>query len=270
MCQAKNKGLYIGHSGINDSSEGGFTLVELMVTLVISSIIVMALYSAYILQQRSYYTQDQVVEMQQNLRAGITSMITELRLAGYDPEGNSKATIVAAYHDAFVFTADLNEDGCILCATGTVDSSLCDSSCPGTSSENEWMGFDRYTASDGVMSLGRSVASSAMLTTTDKGTPGAPHYENLNHRPIADNIENIEFFYLFEDGTSSTTTPATTKYQDIRAVRVSLLARSAIPDRKYTNTDTYTTASGVVWDPVDDNYRRRLLITQVDLRNMGL
>ncbi|MBV5326183.1 MAG: prepilin-type N-terminal cleavage/methylation domain-containing protein, partial [Chlorobium sp.] len=46
----------------------GFTLVELMITMLLAGIITAAVYSAYRTQQRSYVTQEQVAELQQNIR----------------------------------------------------------------------------------------------------------------------------------------------------------------------------------------------------------
>ena len=68
------------------SDQHGFTLVELMVALAITGIISAAMYAAYTSQQRVYQSQDQIVGMQQNLRAGLDMMTRELRMAGYDPE----------------------------------------------------------------------------------------------------------------------------------------------------------------------------------------
>ena len=67
----------------------GFTLVELMITLAMSGIIVAAVYSAYVIQQKTYFTQDKVVEMQQNIRAGLEMMASEIRMATFDPGGGA-------------------------------------------------------------------------------------------------------------------------------------------------------------------------------------
>lgn len=61
----------------------GFTLIELMIVLFILSIVMMAIYSLYLTHQRSAYTQDEVVEVQQNLRIGMESMTRDIRMAGF-------------------------------------------------------------------------------------------------------------------------------------------------------------------------------------------
>ncbi len=61
----------------------GFTLIELMVVLVILSLVMMAVYSLYFTHQRTAYTQDEVVEVQQNLRIGMEAMTRDIRMAGF-------------------------------------------------------------------------------------------------------------------------------------------------------------------------------------------
>lgn len=61
----------------------GVTLIELLIALVISSILVAALYRTFIDQQKTYTVQDQVADMQQSVRVGIDQMTREIRMAGY-------------------------------------------------------------------------------------------------------------------------------------------------------------------------------------------
>lgn len=61
----------------------GITLIELMVALVISGLLIAGLYRTFISQQKTYTVQEQVVDMQQNVRAAINRMMTELRMSGF-------------------------------------------------------------------------------------------------------------------------------------------------------------------------------------------
>ncbi len=228
----------------------GFTLVELMITMVISGIIAGALYSTYLVQQHSYTNQEAVAEMQQNIRAAMMVMSRDIRMAGYDPKNSAGAGFTFAKHDACAIKEDLNGDG------------DCNDS-------RENIGYDLYKLS-GISKLGRST-SNTTLTATE--TPsGSNHWEILSHQPLAENIEKLEFQYLDETG-SVTIVPG-----NIRAVRVSMLARASRPDPKFTNTKVYTPASGTAWDlngaaagkAANDHFRRRLLITTIQCRNMGL
>jgi prepilin-type N-terminal cleavage/methylation domain-containing protein len=66
----------------------GFTLIEILVALVITSILTMAIYSFFIGQHHAYTVQDQVIEMEQNARAAMDMIRRELRMAGYHAMGD--------------------------------------------------------------------------------------------------------------------------------------------------------------------------------------
>jgi prepilin-type N-terminal cleavage/methylation domain-containing protein len=61
----------------------GLTLIELLVALVLSSILIAALYRTFISQHKTYSVQEQVVDMQQNARAAIFRVVREIRMAGF-------------------------------------------------------------------------------------------------------------------------------------------------------------------------------------------
>jgi prepilin-type N-terminal cleavage/methylation domain-containing protein len=59
------------------------TLIELLVAMVISAILIGAVYRTFINQQNTYVVQEQVVDMQQNVRVAINRMMREIRMAGF-------------------------------------------------------------------------------------------------------------------------------------------------------------------------------------------
>ena len=59
----------------------GITLIELLVALTISGILVAGVYRTFVSQQHTYTVQEQVVDMQQNVRLAINRMTRELRMA---------------------------------------------------------------------------------------------------------------------------------------------------------------------------------------------
>ena len=61
----------------------GITLIELLVALVISGILLAGVYRTFVSQQHTFTVQDQVVDMQQNVRLAINRMTRELRMAGF-------------------------------------------------------------------------------------------------------------------------------------------------------------------------------------------
>jgi prepilin-type N-terminal cleavage/methylation domain-containing protein len=66
--------------------ENGVTLIELLIALVISGIIIAAIYRMFVAQTRSYTVQDQVAEVQQNVRNAMERMLKDLRMAGADDD----------------------------------------------------------------------------------------------------------------------------------------------------------------------------------------
>ncbi len=59
------------------------TLIELLIALAVSAILIAGIYRVYISQQRSYASQEQVADMQQNVRVAINRMLREIRMAGF-------------------------------------------------------------------------------------------------------------------------------------------------------------------------------------------
>ncbi|MEA1866844.1 MAG: prepilin-type N-terminal cleavage/methylation domain-containing protein, partial [Thermodesulfobacteriota bacterium] len=64
-------------------SNRGFTLIELVVAMVIAGIVSIAIFAAFKSQQKSYLIQDQVAEMQQNIRASMDIIARDVRMAGF-------------------------------------------------------------------------------------------------------------------------------------------------------------------------------------------
>jgi type IV pilus assembly protein PilW len=85
---------------------------------------------------------------------------------------------------------------------------------------------------------------------------------------LMENAENIEFLYTLAGGTKKLD-PTGIELRNIRSVEITILARASRPSEKYRNTQRYVTASGAVWGPYNDQFRRRMLITKVKCRNMG-
>ncbi len=78
--------IYTHRSKVKDrrlSTNGGFTLVELMIAIVIGMIIIGATYSTYISQQRSFVAQDQVAEMNTTSKIALDMIANDIREAGF-------------------------------------------------------------------------------------------------------------------------------------------------------------------------------------------
>jgi type IV pilus assembly protein PilW len=83
---------HIIKAGATMTNKRGFTLVELMVAMAISLLVIGSIYSVYRSQQKSYLVQEQVAAMQQNLRAGMTMLTRDIRMAGYNPPSSTLAS----------------------------------------------------------------------------------------------------------------------------------------------------------------------------------
>jgi type IV pilus assembly protein PilW len=91
-------------------NEQGFTIIELLVSMVVFLLAIGAIYSTFQAQHKSYLMQQEVAAMQQNLRAAMFYMQREIRMAGCDPTGDADAGIGTASSDSISFTEDIRGD----------------------------------------------------------------------------------------------------------------------------------------------------------------
>jgi len=89
----------------------GVTLIELLIALLISAIIIAGIYRTFIHQQKTYATQEQVADMQQNVRVAINRMIREIRMAGFGGKNentNGNNDIINVFGNINGFTDIIN------------------------------------------------------------------------------------------------------------------------------------------------------------------
>lgn len=226
-------------------ADQGFTLVEVLIAMLMGGIVLAAVMASFHVQHKTYLNQDEVVAMQQNARLAMDLLTQEIRQAGYDPTDNAGAGIVTATAGRLGFTQDLNEDG------DTADAN--EALTYGFSNDND--GNQDGIADTGNAPLGRNSG-----TATGVGGSG--------FQRISEDFQAVEFYYLLDDGTRTLTPADLTK---IRGVQVSLLARTAVADPNYTDSNVYTAASGATFgSPFNDGFRRQLLTQTVICRNLGL
>ena len=83
-------------------------MVELLVVLAVSSILLSLMYQVYRSQLKTHTTQQELVEMQQNMRAVLYLMEREVRMAGHGPNGGvADPAITTAQIDNIAFAMDL-------------------------------------------------------------------------------------------------------------------------------------------------------------------
>jgi len=203
--------------GKHSTNDLGFTLIELLIAMSITTIVSAGILTAYRSQQNMQLAQKQSVEMQQNIRAALYIMTSEIRKAGYDPDNTNGAGIVNAGDGSdnlkrFIFTyfdANAWNDGEDNNNDGTTDEA----------GENlqaiEYYLYD--SLSDGTIDLGRR--NGARLDA------------------IAENIQSLQFLYLNADGNIAAT------LSDIRSMQITIVATIDSNELNYTganNTRTLT------------------------------
>ena len=156
-----------------ENNERGFTIIELVVGLAISLILLGVAVKIFLVQQRSYSVQEQLSEMQQNIRSAMDMIVRETKMAGYNPAG---AIFDGIEYDAtktqLRILADLDGDGT---TTGT----------------NEDITYKYYDNTDDDYPL------------QIKRKSGSGYFQ-----PLAENITEFTFSYLNADGVGTTTSTA--------------------------------------------------------------
>ncbi len=91
----------------------GLTLVELMIAMLLTLVLMSAVYTTYQVQRTTSDVQHEVSSVQQDLRAVLDIMAWDIRQAGCDPTLQSTAGLVIAQTGptSISFSMDLNEDG---------------------------------------------------------------------------------------------------------------------------------------------------------------
>jgi type IV pilus assembly protein PilW len=189
-------------SGNSARSGGrGFSLIELLIAMVVGIVVLGALYGVFISQNKTFGNQEEIVAMQQSVRAGMDMIVREVRLAGYDPlrvniDTNSANNFsgVTVSGTQLQVRADLNGDGVI----------------DATSQENITYAYD-----------------SANLRITRNSGSGA--------QPFVENVQAFTFAYLDVSGN------VTASSANVRQIRITITGRTAKPDPAYSANSGYRT-----------------------------
>jgi type IV pilus assembly protein PilW len=201
----------------------GFSLIELMVAMAITTIVIASVFTSYSGQQESNLSQKQVVEMQQHSRAAMYIMAMEIRMAGYDPDEVGGADIINAGDgsdstEKLVFTyynEDAGSDGSDNDNDGSTDEA-------GENMQQvEYYLYDSSNDADNLVDdLGRR--NGARLDV------------------IAENIQNLTFTYLDVDGAQ------TAVISQIKAIQIDITAKVDDDTTDHTTQNATRTVSTIV------------------------
>lgn len=273
------------HPGWTLKNRNGVTLIELLIALVISALLIAALYRTFTDQQKTYIVQEQVVDMQQNVRAAINRMMREIRMAGF---GNIESVLTLS-GGVNGFTQPITAAPNTITIVGGFTQIRRNNGDPvfvSSSSGNQITlnyatdrfdgGAHRFICIGGVESNTVQSRSGATLTLNkplllthpvwtpifkiqaitysvglSKGKLALLRDENTGggRQPMAENIENIRFEYFDANG-NLTSNPA-----DIRMVRTTVTARTDRSDPDFKD---------------GDGFRRRTIDSHIYVRNMGM
>lgn len=171
----------------------GFTLVEMMVAVTVSGLVLAALAVTFQTQSEDFVVQGQISTMQQNARAAMHYLQTEVRMAGYDPvlrgNGGFGITDVRFYNkdNALSAITDISDPlvgFSSLTFTGDFGDGAAPSGPPNSALDgNETITYVIYdfplgSGGNGVFDLGRDVGGGRQL--------------------IAENIDAIGFAFAFD------------------------------------------------------------------------
>ena len=271
----------------NIRNQGGFTLIEMLVAMAMGTIVLAGIYGAHQDQLRTSITQQQIVDMNQNLRVAMYVLESDLRMAGANPTGDAPAGFVTKGEHAFVIAMDSggidnvatnNSNACHDDIDNDGDGTK-DEGCDGNDNDgdglideadeaDEWYDGD-ITDKGEVVSYDLDGGDLRRRYNDAGSTDPTVNAAFSDH--LASNIDGLYFVYL--DGSDP---PAETgNVEDIRYVQVSIVARSGdnVPVfmRKHTDNKAYNTPQGYnVFTAPGDQFRRVMVTTTIKCRNMGL
>jgi type IV pilus assembly protein PilW len=271
-------------------NSSGYTLIELVIAMALAAILITGIYQIHGARQKAHVRQKQVVEMQQNIRAAISLMKREIRMAGYDPASNDG---LDNDDTAGIDDAGESANTGIHMARGNLIQFSYDNDADTTIDTDERVTYGFANIYDDTMDGIADAGAAPLGRATGAGNP----------IPVAESIQAVGFAYAFDnnddgnldtvDGTlngeiiwaydedpsdgieqldtnlatGSLLTPPV-PLSDIRAVRIWILARTREPVRGHYDNRTYVVGDRTI--PSADGHPRRLTRTTVYCRNMQL
>jgi len=233
--------------------ESGFSLLEMMMSMALSLVVLAGVMNLFNNQRRVYSVQEQVSEMDQNVRSSMDFIVSKIRMTGYDPTASNnfgftdsafkKSGTAITNAVTLYFTRDSGDpppNGASP-ANGVLDNNI-----------NERFSF-YLSGTDlllGNIDSGTGVVSGGTLLSSD--------------------IDLFNILYTYEDGTTSIgddEVVATTDdvlpndasvngLNDIKSITITIRGRTSGSDPNYTN-------------PIDGSgFRKTTHLTTVTPRNL--
>ncbi len=285
--------------------QGGFTLVELMVGIVVGTIVAVGVFSTYRTTTQTVMTQRQVADMQQQMRGSQFLMERDIRATGYDPTGIGTPSTPLGVQDIRRYDGTIAEPNPVGAAeldpngspTLTVNYDL---NADGIAEQITYLRYDidsdgivfdlvRRTGAanyellaEGLEAIGFAYAFDADFDDKVDLQPPDPDTGNIIWAVDSDNDNDLDSALDtdldgdidgddVEGGVPLINGPwnlADVPVDRIRMVRVWLLCRSTRPAKKaIIDTDRYLVGDRFV-GPFNDTIRRRILEMNIRIRNL--
>lgn len=247
----------------------------MLITLALTGIIGSSMLNLYLGSSRVYTAQLQVTEIQQNLRAGLDALSSDLRMAGYARGSDAVTGLINAGRQSVHFTMDLSRDGDCNDANEDLTYSLYKSSgIPRLGRKSA--GGNNSPAAEYIEAMGFAYAFDGNADgLLDGDTAGRIHWgvigRNGNWVELDTDADNRigEEDDADNDGIiDGIDTGILAKVEDVRVVKIWLLGRAPQQDPHYGGGQRFVIGDRVL--TFNDHYRRRLLQTSVSCRNLGI
>lgn len=261
----------------------GFTVIEILIAVFLAGLVTSAAMGLYLTQHKQLGVQEQVTDMQANLRAAMGELTTRIRMVGYRlPEGLPAVVARDANPDTIKILFDTNElnDVQIEHSMPQPSSELrCDGhDLTGVNEGDTLYIFDPFTQTGEFFIVTQVQMPSANLQhntsdlsrcypqgskivkmqsvtyyidSTDPDHPNLMYqFHDQPTQIYAENITDLNFQYILSSGAVVDVPPMT---QMIREVIITVAARSDKADNEF-----------------ETPYRNRTLTTRVKVRNLGV
>jgi len=170
--------------------EKGFSLIELLVSLVIMSVVSLAIYGVFSVSGRTYTTQNVTAGVQQSMRSAMEVMLQDIRVAGLDPTASGNFGIELAEGEKLRFTSD------------SIDTGL-----------NDFNGVINDTNSERITYVLQGTRLNQILyETTDSETSG----------PLISDVQSLKFTYFDAEGNNLGIPVPPLQLANIRTINVSI------------------------------------------------
>lgn len=261
----------------HETHTDGFTLIEVMIYIALLAIVSIGFYAVFFSSLKTYRINSRTVDLRQNMRASLEFMSGELRLAGnpgYDivnrTRGGADTGFVSARRHSMSFSVDLGLTG----APQVIQYGLAADTNNDGRADGGTTALVRTIGAVAPQIIADEVEAIQFAYAFDADGNNELDYNDANTNSQLDIGETIWAYDQDNDGWLDTqidgTALAVPVFLDtIRAVRIWILGRTTGEFNGFRDTRTYT-LGGFTVAGNNDAYKRRLLSTTINCRNMGL